>query len=362
MSVAVSSGHDDLSLQQQCLLHILMHLEQFPASSLALLPLSLRQELLINLPIADVCMLEESPFVHGIDMEDFWKGLILSRRDLPDLYPENVCPGTSETVKAISALAKARCYGLVAEYIVNNRASSWEFLDFPMNMDPCNTTEPYKIIEFLYAVRKFASRNEPHSWRGITYHNCEFLFPSRYVQFQRCYPSSLGMVDAVVHGFRGLPQILIVDGLEQQIITSGFLSDPTYLHECWPKEMDNVIAVAKMAKNLKVLILSDENRCDEGSVSLNEFCTELSRLPFLSNIHLLLIESHEETKGVDAGFVVSQQKLEDFLLAFLSTPCSHPQIIKFLRITVEDFHIPPDSTQPVPSSKNWKQKINITSI
>lgn len=90
MSVAVSSDDDDLSLQQQCLLHILMHLEQFPASSLALLPLSLRQELLINLPIADVCMLEESPFVHGMDMEDFWKGLITSRPDLPDLYPENV--------------------------------------------------------------------------------------------------------------------------------------------------------------------------------------------------------------------------------------------------------------------------------
>jgi len=349
MSVAVSSGDDDLSLQQQCLLRILMHLEQFLASSLALLPLSLRQELLINLPIADVCMLEESSFVHGMDMEDFWKGLITSRPDLPDLYPENVCPGTSETVKVISALAKARCYGLVAEYIVDSRTRG--SLDFPMDMNPCNTTEPqrrYKIIEFLYAVRKFASRNEPHSWRGITYHNCEFLFPSRYVQFQRCYPSSSGMVDAVVHGFRGHPQILIVGGLEQQIITSGFLSDPTYLHECWPKEMDNVIAVAKMAKNLQVLILSDENRCDEGSVSLNEFCTELSRLPFLSNIHLLLIESHEETKGVDAGFVVSQQKLEDFLLAFLSTPCSHPQIIKFLRITVEDFHIPPDSTQPVP--------------
>ena len=132
MSVAVSSGDDDLSLQQQCLLHILMHLEQFPASSRALLPLSLRQELLINLPIADVCMLEESPFVHGMDMEDFWKGLITSRPDLPDLYPENVCPGTSETVKAISALAKARCYGLVAECIVHNRAS--RCMGFAANM------------------------------------------------------------------------------------------------------------------------------------------------------------------------------------------------------------------------------------
>ena len=67
----------------------------------------------------------------NVDIEDFWKGLITSRPDVPGLYPENVCPGTSETVKAISALAKARCYGMVAEYIVNNRASScMGYLDF----------------------------------------------------------------------------------------------------------------------------------------------------------------------------------------------------------------------------------------
>jgi len=111
-----------------------------------------------------------------------------------------------------------------------------------------------------------------------------------------------------------------------------------------------------MATNLKVLVMSDGCRtcrhCHpsnyDPSVSLNEFCAELSfHLPFLSNIHLLLVQSHEETVGFDTGFVVSQQNLEDFLRAFLSAPCSHPQKIKFSRITVEDFHIPPDSTQPV---------------
>ena len=43
-----------LQLQEQCYQFILMYLEQFPATSLALLPLKIRKELLKNLPIADV--------------------------------------------------------------------------------------------------------------------------------------------------------------------------------------------------------------------------------------------------------------------------------------------------------------------
>jgi len=183
-------------------------------------------------------MLEESSFVHGMDMEDFWKGLITSRPDLPDLYPENVYSGTYEAMKAISAMSKARCYGLVAGYIVHNSTSSHSSFGYHLSVDikrDNTTTERWdKIIKFLYAVKKFASRDEHHWYSSarVTYHNCEFLFPSRYVQFQRCYRSSSEMVDAVVHGFRGLPQILITSGFGwgQQNITLDFLSELTYLH------------------------------------------------------------------------------------------------------------------------------------
>ncbi len=46
-----------------------------PVSLLPLLPLWLRRELLAKLPIADVCVPEEGPFIHGMDTEKVWKRL-----------------------------------------------------------------------------------------------------------------------------------------------------------------------------------------------------------------------------------------------------------------------------------------------
>ena len=62
---------DPESLVHQCQLWIAMHLEQLPVSHLSLLPLSTRNELLLKLPIADVCRLEGTQFTVGIDMAAF---------------------------------------------------------------------------------------------------------------------------------------------------------------------------------------------------------------------------------------------------------------------------------------------------
>ena len=53
-----------------------MHMEGLPVSLLSLLPLSTRKELLPRMPIADVCLLEDTMFVDGIDMEAYWKALL----------------------------------------------------------------------------------------------------------------------------------------------------------------------------------------------------------------------------------------------------------------------------------------------
>ena len=65
-----------LSLETCCFLKLIGHLETFPCDSLALLPLRLRYVLIQNLPAADVCRLEQSRFVEGMDMEHVWATLI----------------------------------------------------------------------------------------------------------------------------------------------------------------------------------------------------------------------------------------------------------------------------------------------
>ena len=63
------------SLQNFCYLQVVRRLEDYLSNVLALLPTSLRRKLLFHLPVVDVCHLEKTCFVEGIDMEAFWAEL-----------------------------------------------------------------------------------------------------------------------------------------------------------------------------------------------------------------------------------------------------------------------------------------------
>lgn len=62
-----------LSLEDQCLLQLICHLEDHETEMLASLPLRLRRKLLLNLPAVDICLLEGTTVTEDIDMEkDVW--------------------------------------------------------------------------------------------------------------------------------------------------------------------------------------------------------------------------------------------------------------------------------------------------
>ena len=63
-----------VSLQNQCYMFIVGHLEELPSDVMALLPIGIRRKLLLMLPALDVCKLEETPVTDGISMDDeIWK-------------------------------------------------------------------------------------------------------------------------------------------------------------------------------------------------------------------------------------------------------------------------------------------------
>ena len=64
-----------LSLQQQCFVHLITNLEEFPPDILALLPLRVRRELFLRLPAADICYLEQTAVADGVDMDAIWGDL-----------------------------------------------------------------------------------------------------------------------------------------------------------------------------------------------------------------------------------------------------------------------------------------------
>ena len=105
------------TLQQQCTWFILMHLEEIPPSYLALLPLSIRKELLNRLPVADVCLLGESPFVHGLDLKSYWRSCLSVYQEQLSLCLDlrKIC----EAKWGPMEFAKVCFYSEIAESIVN---------------------------------------------------------------------------------------------------------------------------------------------------------------------------------------------------------------------------------------------------
>lgn len=73
------TGLSVLSLQKTACLSILANLKSFSTNSLSQLPVKLRQELLLNIPVHDMWILEESSFVDGIDMKAIWTAITKER-------------------------------------------------------------------------------------------------------------------------------------------------------------------------------------------------------------------------------------------------------------------------------------------
>ena len=70
-------------LQLQCLLYIVGHIDEVPCYILALLPHHIRYELLLMLPVVDICKLEETPVTIDLPLDYMWKACM-------DRLPEHI--------------------------------------------------------------------------------------------------------------------------------------------------------------------------------------------------------------------------------------------------------------------------------
>ena len=90
-----SDHHNPLSLEDQCYLYLILHLEKYLPEELSLLSLRARERLLVNLPAADICKLEETTVAEGVDMNGVWKKV--GQRQIKYDY-DRVCPSTLESL------------------------------------------------------------------------------------------------------------------------------------------------------------------------------------------------------------------------------------------------------------------------
>ena len=89
------------SLQLQCLYSVVGRLDEYGTQTLSLLPVSLRRQLLLHLPVADICRLEEDQaFMSGLDPDTIWSKLhkfsIVYWN--PSIYPRPQYPSAKDSL------------------------------------------------------------------------------------------------------------------------------------------------------------------------------------------------------------------------------------------------------------------------
>ena len=317
-----------------------MHLEEFPIGYLSLLPLSEREWLLQRLPVADVCLLEDTDFTKGIDIEAFWKlPSDLANVDDSDIFVEEW--GEAE-------FAKAALYGEVTSIIIGCPPQGFWY-PFPSGKEFMHTEN---MIEFLYAVRRFPDTEQKFSNRV-----CDFTVPSRYQDKVNLFLKE-DLIDATVSCFGGefpkiLTGVLVDDSIQFEYV--GFLRNLRFLSVTgvdWPRSTlsstEFVQEVLKVATKLEVLNLygDDDGLDDKDRTSLDDLCSDLASHPtFWSNFRLFQIFT------CTAGYIVSQKYFDKLVTVFLSTPTDHAQKVRFTDTKIVTY-----GTHPSPKfNRNYVQ-------
>ena len=312
------------SLVHQCYHYIAMNLEKFPVCNLSQLPLKIREELLWRLPIADMCLLEDTEYVEGFqDIAAYWKHPCEELRGIETRDIDMIC---NEMKLDKPNYAKAVLYSHVATTLIGCLFEDLTFvLPFKDSLDPYDKST---LIPLLYAVRKPLSSDK--FGRG-----CGLLFPARYYS-KSILTSKKDIINAVIDCFKGeLPKILAdicvceaIDNEYYELLTNVVcLSICGDL--CEQHSFHFIKQVVQRCTCLEMVFLEDDFHSPD---SANELVTFLStQVSFLSRFRLLTIRTHGEPH------IVSQENLNKLIIAYFSAPTTHLQKIVIIYTRIESY-------------------------
>ena len=335
------------SLVQQCHDYILMHLEELPVSHLSLLPLSTRKTLLWQLPIADVCQLQDTEFTKGLEEEV--EAFLLSHCNANQVY-DGTAWGDRDVERYIEerwcnkdmAYARELLYGqLVTSLLGCLQYSNFRFYFGNQVASPCLDDD---TVFFLCSIKKgYKSRF------GSTTTVTDYIIPPRYVRqegdqltveqlpryFNGRHPRMLGeicmLADFVPSDYCELDlhadaDLLFLSEVEQL----GFQTRPFE-----PSVVEFIMKIVRAAKGLEVLVLKDSYLPNE-SIHLDKFCTELSCCStFWSTFQILKILSQSWDDAESSEYTVSRDSFDNLIKAYFSAPTDHSQLVEFTNTKIE---------------------------
>ena len=160
-----------ISLQEQCLNFLVANLEQFHVWSLSLLPTLLRRQLLLSIPLVDLCHLERLPMVSGdINMEAVWEQLCDKRGVNFSSYFQKL---STHRDSFLNVVARALLFVVPPQ----------EFLLRDLgNLPPrIHLTKLKLLVSLLFSV-KFTKEQSPSSFVTVIKRSAMYL-PPRYSRY-----------------------------------------------------------------------------------------------------------------------------------------------------------------------------------
>ena len=182
-----------VSLQNQCLIYIIRFLELFPVDYLALLPVTVRQRLLENLPPADVCRLEQSKFSEGLDIDGVWKKLSNISDMLPYTHYSSKPAYLSKNGYKDSFFNKLYSFLATKQF-----ETSLDHQRYKIVQCLCTPLRPQTRIR-LFATPAANEHVEQRPYWSLLGGNQEFPIstPNRYLPYYQPLPPSLSEIDSI---------------------------------------------------------------------------------------------------------------------------------------------------------------------
>ncbi len=250
----------ELTLQKATSLYVLSNLRSFSTRTLSMLPIQIRQELLLNTPVYEMWILEQSEFVDGINMTGIWASITKQRMPVSYVDKLNIPP-----IDKCSHCAKKK-YMETLGFIILNKACN----------NTANTNYHQLALDLIFSVhnsmnitnwRKFLGMN-PY-WRRY-FHSFppprqHIIVPTKYFKYYNGLEiSDVQLISLLLNGCHYKPTQI-------NIYAPSFLNTHIWKEIKYPSVLESVRRYFSSAESLWY--------CSSGSVEPISEATTVKAFP-----------------------------------------------------------------------------------
>ena len=202
------------SLQSLCLYHLVDHLELYSPQMLSLLPIKLRERLLLLLPVVDVCRLERDPeFSQCLDLNHVW-GELLNERIFNISHH---CERKHSVLKKMPTYKDAYLNEVSRCLLFHSWYSLFMVENFDHSSDSTDKAKRDVVCFLLYGLR-LASEVANHTFIPLNLLGHLCVVPKRYSsEITKCSQANLFlMIHSFIDQFAWHPKIVDMDSMDSE--------------------------------------------------------------------------------------------------------------------------------------------------